>query len=298
MTKKNVTLTFILVLALIFYLFNSENTSSTKILKSVENPHIESSKIPAISKMNKISNEKVELSLSNPIYSLVATEYEKAEDLYAFALAQLEFASRGDEIAQYWLSKALVECEGAIHFRKGASSSFFESYQLRYVERLIARCALFTTENLKPFGRYENWIKKSAKSGYWPSKVAEMIVKEKRDNKVLLESINSKNAEAIELAGDFISDPIESASWKLLSCYLGKSCKDHSTEDWGLTVLIDCNSNESWGELCEQGMSLNEYYKIKYPSEHVQISNKAKNYFQRIKEGNLSEELFNKIFQN
>ncbi len=230
-------------------------------------------------KENKIlSIDEVTLEKAKPFL----TKFYTSTNFHGFVNENLSKALAGDPKLQFYIAKALSECEGWSKHPKWQSPKLFEEYMnsdfmhsesystKKNINNTYQRCKGFIGENIqKKYGDAKNWYKKSSDFGY-PSAAIHTLSEKltilqnqqyyPEQAKSITKSAQTLVEEMVSFANlkepnsllDLAYQPIDlgypleiqSSAWTLLACKYGMPCKKSGEQ------AISWLENMCTGEKC------------------------------------------------
>lgn len=224
--------------------------------------------------------------------------FYNAKDLHSFVNANLTKAINGDHEVQYFIFKALRECEPWLSHPSFQSKEQFENYmnenknyssnpvQKKLLRETYSACSGFVGEDIQKLYKKnsEEWLKESFEGGYSAARTevtiselvnqslpvefqAESSLPKALSNQELinqtLSSVNLSEPESLFVISnspiDFgVENEVSSAAWMLLSCRSGFPCENNRVTQF-FCLSTACDEGADLGELLRNSLSPQQY---------------------------------------
>lgn len=201
--------------------------------------------------------------------------FHAADDYHAFVESMEEAAEEGDASAQYYLYRALSQCQLAVNRfggeypdatdRARARPDGADSREVEMMDTQLKQCRGFFENDLAGYGHPRGWLDEAAANGYGPA-VMEKGTRDFQywqagretdfDPASVMETLRERNPETLSQAANMArsgnASPEDQAAWELLSCKYGRDCSRDA--DWvrALCLQEGCPSDY---ENAEQALS-------------------------------------------
>lgn len=186
-------------------------------------------------------------------YDAIGREFHATDDYHAFAESMAEAAEEGNASAQYYLYRALSQCQLAVNRFDGeypdasdrarARPAGADPREVEMMDAQVERCRGFFENDLAEFGHPQGWLDEAAANGYGPA-VMEQGARDFRhwqagretdfDPGAVVETLRQRNPETLAKAADLArsgtASPTDQAAWELLACKYGRDCSRNA--DW------------------------------------------------------------------
>jgi hypothetical protein len=186
-------------------------------------------------------------------YDAIGRSFHASEDYHAFVESLEEAATEGNASAQYYMYRALSQCQLAVSRFDGeypdstdlarARPASADSREVEMMNAQVERCRGFFEADPGQYGHAQGWLDEAAANGYGPA-VMEKGTRDFRhwqagretdfDPASVMETLRQRNpetlAQAANLARSGNASPADQAAWELLSCKYGRDCSRDA--DW------------------------------------------------------------------
>lgn len=192
-------------------------------------------------------------------YDDIGRRFHATDDYHAFVESMEEAAEEGDASAQYYLYRALSQCQLAVNRFDGeypnatdrarARPADADPREVEMMDDQVEQCRGFFENDLSEYGHPGGWLDEAAANGYGPA-VMEEGTREFRhwqagretdfDPAAVVETLRQRNpetlAQAANLARSGTATAADEAAWELLACEYGRDCSRNA--DWVQTLCL------------------------------------------------------------
>ena len=189
----------------------------------------------------------------------IGQEFHESEDYFSFVEAHAEDGRAGDGEAQYYVYRALSDCQLALerfdhvperHELEERMDPGMDPRIHDMMSDQIERCDGFFEEGMDEYGEAQEWLNGAALDGY-PAAVVMKNIDEFRQHEAgresnfneaqVINALRSRNPEALQHASQFAAlqgvPETDEAAWLLMSCDYGQDCSADS--DWVQALCVE-----------------------------------------------------------
>ncbi|MEA5444934.1 hypothetical protein VCB98_03775 [Gammaproteobacteria bacterium AB-CW1] len=186
-------------------------------------------------------------------YDSRGREFYESEDYHAFVEDALQDAADGDPSAQYYLYRALSECELAVSQFDGEFPDEFELAAAlpatmapgvnELMMQQVERCRGFFEQEPAQYGSARGWLEEAAAQDYGPAVMHQGVRQYRhwmagRDSGFepdrIVDTLRDRNPESLSYASQLSavnnSPQADESAWLMLACKYGQDCSGDA--DW------------------------------------------------------------------